>query len=157
MITQECLKSLFDYKDGNLILKVTIPKSRKRLGECMGSLKRTGYIEVTIKKKQYLAHRLVYIWHNGEIKDNLQIDHINRIRNDNRIENLRLVTHQENQWNNNLNKSKGYRYIKNIDMYNARITVNRKNIHLGNFKTKEQAHQVYLEAKKKYHIIGVNQ
>lgn len=42
-------------------------------------------------------------------------------------------------------------------MYNARITVNRKNIHLGNFKTKEQAHQVYLEAKKKYHIIGVNQ
>ena len=149
MITQEHLKSLFDYKDGNLILKVTIPKSRKRPGECMGSLKRTGYIEITIKKKKYLAHRLVYIWHFGDIQDNLQIDHINRIRNDNRIENLRVVTNQQNKFNKT--NTKGYTYNKKNKKFQARITINGKEKNLGYFNNEDEAHTAYLNAKEKVH------
>jgi hypothetical protein len=80
----------------------------------------------------------------------LQIDHISRNKLDNSIENLRLVTHQENQFNRDakgcsFNKGKWVAYIK----------INGKQIHLGRYNTQEEAHNKYLEAKKKYHIISL--
>lgn len=49
--------------------------------------------------KHIFVHRLVWITFMGKIPDNLQIDHINRIKNDNRLDNLRLVTPSENSQN----------------------------------------------------------
>lgn len=58
-----------------------------------------GYIRVMLDGKGYLAHRIIWEMHNGQIPNGMQIDHINHIRNDNRIENLRLVSNQDNQKN----------------------------------------------------------
>lgn len=103
-----------------------------------------GYIILQTGLK---AHHYAYYSIYGNV-DFIMLDHINRIVDDNRIENLRIVTHQENQWNNG---GKGC-YLKN-NKWMSQIQLNNKKIHLGYFNTEEEARQAYLEAKKKYHKI----
>jgi hypothetical protein len=113
----------------------------------------TGYRIVTINTKPYLYHRVVYFIHNQEwdihnsCQDN-SIDHIDRSPLNNSIENLRVVTQQQNQWNRDV---KGYYFHKATGKYMARINVNGKDKYLGRFVNEEDAHQAYLEAKKIYH------
>ncbi len=78
------------------------------------------------------------------------IDHINGNKLDNRVENLRITTHQKN--NQNQTRAKGYCWIKHAKKWIAYIVVNYKRIHLGYYDTKEDAHQAYLNAKPIYHI-----
>jgi hypothetical protein len=136
-ISQEDIKILFDYDtvNGNLIWK----KDRK----VAGSIEHHGYIRIGIKGKTYRAHHLVWLYHHG-VFPNTIIDHINQVKNDNRIENLRL----SNPTHNNLNRStgsnntsgyKGVSYVKRIDKYQATITVKGKMYRLGQFKTFEEA------------------
>ena len=68
---------------------------RKDRKNSKGSLDKDGYLIIKIKGKQYKAHRLVYAYHHGKFPAK-EIDHINRVRTDNRIENLRECTRIEN-------------------------------------------------------------
>ena len=81
-------------------------------------------------------------------KDNL-IDHINRNRKDNRLENLHVVNSQQNNWNTD---AKGYTLTPS-GKYQVRIMVNNLSIYLGTFATEEEAHAAYLQGKIKYHVI----
>jgi hypothetical protein len=148
-ITQDLIKELFYYEDGKLFNKTKTAK-RIKIGEESGCLNGGGYRHIMINGKNYQAHRLIYIFHNGEITDNLQIDHINKNRSNNNIENLRLVTKQENDFNRS---AKGYYFHKPSNKFMAKITLNGKQTHLGSFSTAEEARDAYLEAKKKFHII----
>ncbi|MCR1833101.1 HNH endonuclease [Oceanobacillus caeni] len=65
-----------------------------------GSYDKDGYLIIKIKGKQFKAHRIVYAMHYGYFPDG-ELDHINRVRDDNRIENLRLATRKENTLNTN--------------------------------------------------------
>ena len=76
------------------------------------------------------------------------IDHINGFRDDNRIENLRSVTHQQNNFNKDV---KGYSWNKNENKWVSKIKINKREINLGYFDNEEDARQAYLEAKEKYH------
>jgi len=148
-ITQELLKELFYYREGKLFNRF------KRHGKALadeeaGTLDKTGYRHIMIKRKWYLSHRLIYIYHNGEIADGLHIDHIDKTRLNNNIENLRLVTHQENLFNTN---AKGYYFNKANNKFLAQIRLNGKSVHLGYFSTEEDARNAYLVAKKELHII----
>jgi hypothetical protein len=100
-------------------------------------------------------HRMVYYAYNQDwdlfdtSRDNI-IDHINGNRSDNRIENLRKVTHQQNMWNI---ECKGYYKTPN-GKYAVQIRLpNGKRKQVGTFKTEEDARNAYLEAKNTYHII----
>ena len=115
----------------------------------------TGYRRVGINKKDYQYHRVVYFLHNNKWKihdssTNNSIDHIDRDKLNNNIENLRVVTHQENLWNQN---SKGYCFHKASGKYQARIQVDRKEKHLGLFVSEDEARQAYLNAKAIHHRI----
>ena len=110
---------------------------------------------ININNKQYVLSRIIYKAHNKdwEIDDNGKlnyIDHINRDSTDNRIENLRILTNQQNQFNRN---AKGYCWNKHANKWRARISVNGKVKHLGLFDNEEDAHIAYLKAKEIYHII----
>ena len=96
--------------------------------------------------KQY-THRVVWEQHHGPIPEGMCIDHINNDKRDNRIENLRLVTPEQNNWNNP--KAKGYR--KHRGKYQALIVVKGIQISLGCYDTTGEARLAYLLAKRKYH------
>ena len=117
---------------------------------------KTGYLGMDISRKKYLHHRIIYKFYNpdwdieNDSKNN-SIDHINGTTTDNRIQNLRNVTHQQNQWNRT--KAKGYCWSKAMKKWQASINLDDKQIHLGFFDLEEDARNAYLEAKKIYHII----
>ena len=115
----------------------------------------TGYRRVTINKKLYQYHRVVYFIHNDDwdIRDTCRdnsIDHIDRDKLNNNIENLRVVTHAENQWNRD---SKGCCFHKATGKYRAQIRVDGEYKHLGLFVSEDDARNAYLNAKVKHHHI----
>lgn len=150
--TKNELLKLFKYKDGDLFNNFD-RSSRALQGHVVGSKHSGGYLRLSIDYKSHQAHRLVWIMHNGSIPDGLFIDHINGIRNDNRIENLRLVTRQENGFNDH--KAKGYSWNKSENKWESYIKINYKKINLGKFDTESDARQAYLNAKEKFHKIEV--
>ena len=102
-------------------------------------------------KKQYnlRVHQLIWFIENSEVID--CIDHIDRDRLNNHIDNLRKVSNQENRFNT---YCKGYKLDKRSGKYEARIIVNGRYIHLGMFNNPDDASNAYIEAKKIYHIIN---
>ena len=115
-----------------------------------------GYARSKINKKNVYMHHVVF----GEKynKKIMLIDHRDCNRINNTIENLRLVTYQENTWNvkETCNNSTGFTGVsleKGTQKYRARINVNYKNIHLGCFDTLEDAINARMLAKEKYHVI----
>ena len=148
-------REFLDYKNGQLFWNRDIKYTKIKAGDRAGCLKRDGYRYIQLKGKRYLEHRIIYFLHNTtwDINDrSQQIDHINRIKDDNRIENLRLVTGQENQFNRG---ARGYYWDKQMQKWRAQIMIDGKNIHLGNFDYKTGARLAYVTAEKKHHIIEV--
>lgn len=121
-------------------------------GEILLTKNKAGYIIINIKtngnRYRLYAHHFVYFMKHGFIPE--QIDHINRNKSDNRINNLREVTHQQNMFNR---YSKGFHLNKNTNKYEASIRLNNKKIWLGSFDNEDDAVKTYLQAKKIYHII----
>lgn len=118
-----------------------------------GTKRKDNYIQIGINQKRYLLHRVMgYAFLDLDINNiKIEIDHINRIKYDNRLDNLRVVTHQHNNWNKD---TKGWTLLNN-GKYRARIqTPERKQIYLGYFDNEIDAHNAYLKAKEEYHIFN---
>ena len=95
-VNQRELRERYDYHpDGYLINKIKYGNCP--IGKRIGTLRKDGYEHCHYKMCSYTVHQLIYAWHYGYIP--YELDHINRVRNDNRIENLREVTKQENAHN----------------------------------------------------------
>jgi hypothetical protein len=133
--SQAELRALFDYKDGQLI----------RNGKTVGTKTQDGYLKCTIKCKTYLVHRLIYIYHHGSLSTDLDIDHINHNKQDNRIENIRAVTRSQNNYN--YENSKGYTRDNRRNNWYVRIGFNKKRFHIGSYFTECGARLAYLNAK----------
>lgn len=146
------LNYLFEYNNGHIYWKnKSSNMSRIVLGSKAGYRRcKDNYLGITINSKSYLIHRIIYIMYYGDIPNNLEIDHINGICDDNRIENLRLINSSENNFNRKNVKGcklKRGKYESNIDVYGRRI-------YLGTFNTEKQGIECYQKAKQKYHKIG---
>ena len=103
-----------------------------------------------IDGKEYKAHRLAWLYVYG-IWPKLYIDHINGIRDDNRICNLRDVSNRENAINRSYHrkgKLAGASYHKQKGKWRATIRINGRYTHLGLFETKEEAHLFYMKKKE---------
>lgn len=114
-----------------------------------------GYRQVSIKGKKYLVHRIVMLMCYGFYGEGLDVDHINHVRNDNRLFNLRFVTRSENSKNKSVSSKNtsgvtGVCFSKAHRKYIAQIGVNRKLIYLGMFDTLEEAAEARRQADRKY-------
>jgi hypothetical protein len=133
----------------------------KNSGVVSKRMDKYGYKELTINidgKRYYLrAHRVAWFLHYGEWPDGV-IDHINHNRKDNRICNLRAVTHHENLQNREPNKSGmpiGVRRGGKFHGYRARIVSNGKSIYLGSYETPSDAEYVYKKAYEHFVVCGL--
>ena len=168
-LTQKFLKEALDYNPDTGIFTWKIrPLSHfknahgmntfnsKQANKATGA-KNYGYLVIRINNVLYRAHRLAWLYVYGYMPVN-QIDHINNIRDDNRIINLREATNGENCQNLKTvcknNKSAGllgaYR-DKGCKKFKARITINGNIKPLGKFDTAQEAHEAYIEAKRELH------
>ena len=156
MLTQNQLKELVLYDENTGIFTRKYPVNNRKAGSICGWTKKTGYVEMTLNKKTYGAHRLAWLYVYGYFPKN-EIDHIDGNPSNNRISNLRDVPHKTNS--ENLVKSRidnklnvlGVCYHKASKMFMSQIQVNKEKIHLGLFNTIEEAKLAYIEAKRKYH------
>jgi hypothetical protein len=163
LLAVEVLKSnvLYDPATGIFTRIKNHPKRKYIAGSVTGVPRPDGYVQIMIDGKIFLAHRLAWLYVHGVMPEHY-VDHINGIKNDNRIENLRDVKQSVNLQNqkrakrnrvsssmlgvsfNNKGKSKDR-------PYRARIVVDHKEIHLGTFSQEQEAHDAYLVAKRQYH------
>lgn len=124
------------------------------VGDVAGNTNKFGYTTIGFKKKIYKAHRLAWLYIYGTWPDGL-IDHVNGVKSDNRIINLRVVNETGNSENvrrpNKRNKSGFMGVILFQNKWRASITINKKTRRIGDFATPEEAHQAYLNAKRKHH------
>lgn len=136
---------IFEYRDGHLYWIKT--RQGVKLGCPAGSKHSNGYIRLRYNYSYLLAHRVIWEMHKGSIPEGMEVDHINHVRNDNRIENLRIVTHKNNQMNQRLNRNNisgcsGVRWSKRDGKWYSRPEVNGKSFYLGSFNSKEEAIEV---------------
>ncbi len=141
------------YKDGKLYWSSTCPSRRMR-GKRAGGYTDQGYRNVFIRTRLYREHRLVFLYHHGYMP--ACIDHVNGVRDDNRIENLRAATQQSNTYNARLRKDttsgiKGVSWHKARQKWRTYINVGKRTISLGYFEDKELAELVVSEARELYH------
>ena len=146
-LSADRLRELLSYDPATGIFRWKFSNRRAKSGKICGSIhKRTGYVEIYVEFKNYLAHRLAWLYMTGAWPQ-AQIDHINGMRSDNRFDNLRDVPPRANSQNRfgisgTTPSGSGYK---------AQIGVCGKTIYLGTFNTEEEASGAYLEAKKRLH------
>ena len=135
------------FRDGRIhkLCKVTNQYCKKgEWNERTNKPNTEGYIQIYIGGKSYPSHRLIMLAFVGE--SDKEVDHINRVKTDNRFENLRYVTPSENNWNREcVENAKGYYPFRN--KWITKISINGKAKHLGVFEKEEDARQAYLDAK----------
>ena len=165
-ITQEAAKRMFSYKENNLYWNKRPMSDFKTkrgrnifnssyAGKISGSVNTIGYRFIKIGNRDHSAHRIIWIFHFGKIPANMQIDHINHIRSDNSIDNLRIVSEPDNHKNLSKRKSNksgatGVCFVSRTKKWTAYIRVNGKLLFLGNFTSKESAIKERLKAEVKY-------
>ena len=151
-LTQGLLKELFDYRDGNLYRKKS--SGGVKIGEIAGNLRSDGYQGIQINGKNYLGHRLIFLWYHGYLPK--EIDHIDGNPTNNNITNLREATHQENcrnqkkhkSWNGKPTSSDyiGVTWNKQLKKWGSQIWIGGKMKHLGLFTSEIEAAKAYDKA-----------
>jgi hypothetical protein len=141
-MTQTQVRALFDCRDGKLFWRVRRPKVV--LGAEAGCRAPNGYQMIRANGTLFRAHRLIFLWHHGYLPE--EVDHINRDGRDNRIENLRDVSHSRNNLNNG---ARGTTRLPS-GRWRAQLTVQYRQIPIGCFDTEFAAHRAYLREKSRH-------
>lgn len=134
MLTQSQVKELFDYRDGKLLRRVTTGGRGLENAEA-GSDDGQGYRRVSVSGGHYRIHRVIWLWVFGYMPEH-DIDHINRDRRDNRIENLREVSRTCNLRNSgtprhNTSGVKGVSWCSRLGKWRVDIVAAEKQYNFG--------------------------
>lgn len=160
-LTAALLREVLDYSPETGVFFWKVTRSFKAVsGAVAGSeYKKTGYLRIQINGTSHLAHRLAWLHHYGEWPG-MSIDHINGLKADNRIKNLREATVGQNGQNrylaqkNNRSGALGVYQEKSSGRWRAIIAKDGRIYRLGYFDTKKAAHDAYLAAKHELHEFG---
>jgi len=157
-VTQEMLLNHLHYNGGKIYWRArgngTFDKNFA--GKEAGCTVKYGYKLMSYNGGNILVHVAIWIMLNGDIPENMEIDHINNDPSDNRIENLRLATRTQNCFNmrkrvDNTSGVKGVMWNKNNNNWRARIYVNKTKIEIGSFDTIDEARIAINSARQRLH------
>lgn len=132
----------------NNLGQVKVNKTNKIMKQYVN---KCGYLRIILcgeKRKTFLVHRLVAMYFLEDFSTNLQVDHIDRNRQNNSIDNLRMATCGQNCCNsgkrqNTSSKYKCVSFVKKRNKWQAQVRYDGKNKWLGYFDTEEAARQAY--------------
>ena len=150
----ERVRELFNYDEhtGHFTWKVRTTNSINA-GDRAGWIRPDGYIGMRFDGRYFQAHRLAWLYIKGELPLG-QIDHINGVRTDNRIVNLRDVAHKDNGRNqrlaaNNKSGANGVHWFKSRGKWRAEITIDGRKVHLGYFGDLDAARSARKDAERR--------
>ena len=157
-VTAQRLREFLHYDADTGVFTWIVDRSPKtRRGDVAGSIYSNGYRMIGIDWKYTSAHRLAWLYVHGKMPETW-IDHINGDKTDNRIANLRDVPpsmNSQNQRRPHADKTScrlmGATWDKMWGNWKAQLRLKGRTIYLGRFKTAEEAHQAYLEGKRRLH------
>lgn len=152
-LTAENVNDLFDYREGVLFWKKKVSRNIF-VGKQITSKSGNGYLQVSIKKKMYPVHRIIFLMFNGYLPK--IVDHIDRNPLNNRIENLREATNVQSGYNrglqsNNTSGTKGVVWNKKASKWQVQLWIDKKYKYFGVYSDKGLAELVAIEATNKYH------
>lgn len=158
-VTYDIADKALDYDPVTGILTWKVYRNPRALEhQVAGYLGNQGYLMIGLLGKNYQAHRLAWLLHYGHWPVE-QLDHINHVRTDNRICNLREVTQSANLKNKSKSKANSSNhtgvYKTAVGNWIARICVDRRQINLGTFKSLEEA-VAARQAANKQHLFHQN-
>jgi hypothetical protein len=155
MIIQELLKEYLHYDpETGIFTWIKDRPSYNCIGKIAGSLK-NNYRIIKFCGKDYLEHRLAWFYVYGEWPKN-QVDHINGIKSDNRISNLRDVTNRQNALNKKRHRGgrlPGTAFKSGYKKYSSEVLVEGKRKLLGYFDTEQEAHEAYMAYVQEHNLI----
>lgn len=157
-ITQQELKQLLRYDRETGEWTWRVHKGPRYPGDPAGTISK-GYVRICLNGKRYLGHVLAWLYVKGVWPDpDMEIDHKDTNRANNRWKNLRLVSRCANRQNQRRPHSVSTTGFLGVsfdshkpELFRAHLTVNGKQVRLGSYPTAEQAHKAYLKAKRKLH------
>lgn len=155
-ITQTYLHSILNYDPVSGAFTWRVRKAfRTIIGAKAGRVTKLGYCVILIDRRNYMAHRLAWLYVHGNWP-NQKLDHIDRDKQNNAISNLREATQAQNCYNrkraiNSTSGFKGVTYRRSSGKWNAQIGCAGKRFNLGLYDTPEAAHQAYCDAAKHFH------
>jgi hypothetical protein len=124
-------------------------------GDTAGGVNAKGYVHISIDGDRFKASRLAWLYMTGEDPGEMEVDHENRVRDDNRFANLRLATRKQN--NENINPprcntsgARGVSFYVRQQKWEAYIYSNKRRRHIGYFKDKADAIRARAEAESKH-------
>lgn len=155
ILTQDELKKQLHYcPETGVFTRLKTNTFNVKIGDLAGTLTKNGYISIKVNGTLFLAHRLAFLYMNGELPRN-QVDHINHVKNNNEWDNLRDVTRSvnfQNQTKAHKNNATGYLGVfYDNGRFRAKIRLDGVSYHLGGYDTPEEAHKVYLKHKRLLH------
>ena len=156
IISQDELKALLHYDPDTGVFTWRVNrKGGVKVGDTTGYIAKNGYVQIGVSNKLYYAHRLVWLYVYG-VWPEYDIDHIDGVRANNKLVNLRKATRTENNQNTrkdstNVSGLRGVYWHRAAQKWCAEIAVKGKKTYLGLFNTKELAHEAYLKAKETLH------
>lgn len=144
------LRAILSYDPDSGVFRFLVPRGTRSVGAIAGSPSSSGYIQINIDRRKYHAHRLAWLYGHGQWPTN-QIDHIDGDPSNNRLKNLREATQSQNNRNSRLRKNsssglKGAYFFKRDRCWMSAIKVDGRQLHLGYFDTKQEAHAAYVAA-----------
>lgn len=151
------LKNKFSYNEHTGILYRKETFKHRKAGDTVGHKRYDGYVTTYIQGKVYYVHRLAWYICTGSYNKNVVVDHINGITSDNRLCNLREISHSRNilkgkKAKNNTSGYKNIHFRKRDKKYQVYIEVNKKRIFIGVYKTLDEAIKARDDARLK--LIG---